>query len=465
MNGRRMDFDTSLIYMQGLVRFGWKLGNERFSALCDAFSNPQDRYPIVHVAGTKGKGSTTALTAAILAESGLLVGSYYSPYVYDVRERVQVTGELISRAEFAEIVSVARPVIEKIAATDLGQITEFELKTFVGFEHFKRKMVNVACIEVGIGGRLDATNIVNPCVTVITNIGLDHTQILGDTHELIASEKAGIIKPGIRCITAAAHLGALSVISQIANDRNAPISRVEIGRRNTVTEGDNSVICDLHPDGNADIHSGPFRVCTASAVYNIPAMAMQGSYQRLNAACAIAAAEDTLRKISVPMRLNDNVVRRALAKTTLPGRLTVYKTLDNRIIVQDGAHNAMAAEALSGALDNLRQKYDIHRTIAVIGMLEGHDPRPVAASLLSSATRVIACNPGWKRALPATELADKIADLVSAPEVEVIPDVRTAVEAALRYSEAGDMILITGSFYTVGEVRPEWLRERIELGD
>ena len=156
MNGRRMDFDTSLIYMQGLVRFGWKLGNERFSALCDAFSNPQDRYPIVHVAGTKGKGSTTALTAAILAESGLLVGSYYSPYVYDVRERVQVTGELISRAEFAEIVSVARPVIEKIAATDLGQITEFELKTFVGFEHFKRKMVNVACIEVGIGGRLDA---------------------------------------------------------------------------------------------------------------------------------------------------------------------------------------------------------------------------------------------------------------------------------------------------------------------
>src|SRR5579862_460286 len=172
MSEVRMDYESALNYMQGLVRFGWKLGNERFTELCARLGNPQDRYRVVHVAGTKGKGSTTALASAILQEAGFRVGAYYSPYVYDVRERVQVNAEMISQEQFAELVTLARPHIEEIAGTELGQVTEFELKTLVGFLHFARLNVQYACIEVGIGGRLYATNIVNPAVTVITNIGL-----------------------------------------------------------------------------------------------------------------------------------------------------------------------------------------------------------------------------------------------------------------------------------------------------
>src|SRR5579862_9444783 len=163
-----MDFEEALRYMEGLLRFGWKLGNDRFKALCARLGNPQDRYSVVHIAGTKGKGSTTALTAAILRAAGYAVGAYFSPYVYDVCERVQVNGALIPRADFARLVTQIRPHIEALAKTDLGQTTEFELKTLLGFLYFAERNVDFACIEVGLGGRLDATNIVAPDVTVIT---------------------------------------------------------------------------------------------------------------------------------------------------------------------------------------------------------------------------------------------------------------------------------------------------------
>ena len=191
--------------MSGLIRFGWKLGNERMEALCTRLGNPQKRYRVIHVAGTKGKGSTTALTAGILQDQGHRVGAYFSPYVYDGRERIQVDGEMIGREDFSQLVTLVRPHIEALAATDHGQTTEFELKTVLAFLYFAETNVDFACIEVGIGGRLDATNVVAPTVTVITNIGLDHTDLLGDTHAKIAVEKAGIIKPGVPCITATAN--------------------------------------------------------------------------------------------------------------------------------------------------------------------------------------------------------------------------------------------------------------------
>jgi dihydrofolate synthase/folylpolyglutamate synthase len=455
-----MNFDEALRYMEGLLRFGWKLGNERFSALCARIGNPQDRYAIVHIAGTKGKGSTTALAAAILRAAGYRVGAYFSPYVYDVRERVQVNGELISREDFARIVTQIRPHIEALAQTDLGQTTEFELKTALGFLYFAERKVDFACVEVGLGGRLDATNVVQPTVTVITNIGLDHVAQLGDRHALIAAEKAGILKPGIPCFTATDHPEALEVIERIAEERCVPLATVRRGDVAAPTGVEKAVRWNVLPAplsaaGEGSEHTAPVTVATAKRLYRGLEMRMGGIFQRENAACAVAAAERALsaRHVALP----EEAVCEALATTALPGRLTVLRLSNGPLIVLDGAHNALAAEALRGPLAALREQHDIRRLFLVIGMLEGHVPEDVLAALTPGAARLYACQPNWKRAQPAEKIAEAARRFV--PDVECIPSVPEAVRAALHAATPDAMVLITGSFYTVGEAPVEKLAE------
>lgn len=457
-----MNYEAALHYMEGLLRHGWKLGNDRFQALCARMDRPQDRYKIVHVAGTKGKGSTTALTAAILQHAGFRVGAYFSPYVYDVRERIQIDAEPISRAEFAHWITQAQPHIEALAHTDLGQTTEFELKTLIGFLAFAAHTVEYACIEVGIGGRLDATNVVHPTVTIITNIGLDHTQILGETHALIAAEKAGILKERIPCFTATDHPEALAVIERIASERAVPLTHIRRGDALAPTSHPGLVCWNSDAEDRSKVthtpqtgaHSGSFAVATPTRRYHIPEMAMRGLYQRVNAACAIAAAEHILEIRNIA--LAEEAVQHALATTALPGRLTLIRQENGPWVALDGAHNALAAQALAGPLEEICTQYDIRRLFVVIGMLEGHAPQGVVSALLPNATRVYVCQPDWKRALPAEELAQAVREV--ATEVVVIPEVRAAVRTALTVAGPHDLVLITGSFYTVGEVSPEWLK-------
>ena len=444
-----MDFDAALSYMNGLIRFGWKLGNERFAALCARFGNPQDRYAVIHVAGTKGKGSTTALAAAILRAAGYNVGAYFSPYVYDVRERVQVNGEMIPREDFARLVTEIRPHIEALAQTELGQTTEFELKTLLGFLYFAERGVDFACIEVGLGGRLDATNVVQPAVTVITNIGLDHTNILGDTHALIAAEKAGILKPGIPCFTATENPEALEVIRRIAAERNVPLALVRRGSVSGPTGEETEVRWEVASSlFVGEGHTDPVTIATPTRLYAQMEMRMGGIYQRANAACAVAAVERALTERGT--ELPETAVRSALATTALPGRLSLYPLPNGPLVVTDGAHNALAAEALAGPVAALREQYRIERLFLVIGMVGGHAPEGVLAALAPDADRVYACQPDWKRAQPADEIAAVARRFCS--HVEVIPSVNEAAHAAIRDAGPEDMVLITGSFYTVGEV-------------
>ncbi len=426
-----MDFDESVRYMQGLIRFGWKLGNQRFEALCERMGSPQRQVPVIHVAGTKGKGSTTALTAGILRAQGHRVGAYYSPYVYDVRERVQVDGAMIPREDFARLVTTALPHIEAIAATQLGQTTEFELKTLLGFLWFAEQKVDYACIEVGIGGRLDATNVVCPLVTVITNIGLDHTRILGDTHELIAAEKAGIIKPGVPCVTAVQHPDARETILGIAQGRNAPV---------------------VFPGWACAGHFDPVTISSPLREYGPYPMRMGGLVQRANAACALAAAELALAR-SGSGALRAAAVADALATVALPGRLSTLKLDDGPLVVMDGAHNGLAAEALAGPLALLRASAGCERLLLVVGMVGGHDPAEVLRPLAPDADKVFACAPDWKRALPAEEIAAAARRFCS--DVETAGPVASALRAALSAAGPRDMVVITGSFYTVGEAPPE----------
>ena len=223
-----MSFEDAVGYTRGRLRFGVKLGNDRFLALLARLGNPQNAFRPVHIAGTKGKGSTAVMTASILRAAGYRTGTYLSPYVYDVRERIQIDGEMIPRDDFARWVETIKPHVEALEQTELGATTEFELKTAIGFCYFAEQKVDYAVVEVGLGGRLDATNVFSaPLVTAITTIGYDHVELLGPTLADIAREKAGIVKPGVPCVTAVlAGSEADGSISTICAERGALLIRV-----------------------------------------------------------------------------------------------------------------------------------------------------------------------------------------------------------------------------------------------
>ena len=424
-----MNFDEALGYMQGRLRLGVKLGNERFLALLERLGNPQTRLRVVHIAGTKGKGSTTAMAANILSAAGAKVGMYLSPYVYDVRERIQINGEMISREDFARWVTAIRPHMEALEVTEHGPTTEFELKTAVGLCYFAEQAVDYVVLEVGLGGRLDATNVIpSPLVTVITNIGLDHTELLGETLGEIAAEKAGIIKPGIPCVCGVSVGGeAWDVISRICTERGAPLIPVTPPQ--------------LVPDGI--VLTTPRRRIT------IGPLRLRGAYQAQNAATALSAL-DAVAEDALPP-LTDGTVRHGLETAWVPGRLEQVR--ERPTIVLDVAHNEMSAQVLASAL---RDQYsaDKRRLFLVVGLSKHHDPEPFLAPLAAlQPYGLIATQPGF-RPRPALDVAAAARrhDFSNVQVVEA--GVTEAVRLALSWAEPDDLICITGSFYTVGDVPP-----------
>jgi dihydrofolate synthase/folylpolyglutamate synthase len=428
-----MTYADAVRFMSQLRRFGMKLGNERMEELLRRVGDPHRKFGVAHVTGTKGKGSTTAMIAALLHAHGFTVGGYFSPYVYDLCERVQLDGRNISRRDFARLVARLAPHIAEISRGPLGPVTEFELKTALGMLYFAEKQADYAAIEVGIGGRLDATNVVEPLVSVITNVGLDHAEVLGSTISAIAFEKAGIIKPGAPVVTAVHDPEALPVIVRTAVDARVPLYHVaEAGQP---VSGQPIVWSGRHDR---------LYVSTPRRTYSDLSLHLVGRHQCANAACAIAALEAIADARGFTVEYD--AVRRALASVTLPGRFSILR--ESPTVIADGAHNGLSAEALAASIREVC--YD--RLILVVGMLRGHDPHEFVRALAPYASVVIATQPTWRRAQDAC--------VVAAVAREYCADVRIAfppVKAArLAISQAGanDLVLITGSFYTVGDVPP-----------
>lgn len=427
-----MDYEQALAYLSGLLRFGIKFGLDRFGEMCRQMGDPQHQFRSIHVGGTNGKGSTATFISSILSSAGYRVGTYLSPYVRDVRERIQIDGEMISKEDFASLMSEVAPVMEEIGQTDLGEGTEFEAKTMMAFLYFAQQKVDFAVVEVGMGGTYDATNVIKPLVAVITNVSLDHTERLGNTVQQIAADKSGVAKPGAPLVTGASG-DAWETIKCACREKGVEVWRVS-GEERTPPNADVEVAWKRVGD----------ELCVSGTNRTLPhlQLGLKGSFQYPNAAVAITAVLALEKQgIIVP----EEAIRQGLAEARIPGRLEVIR--EKPTVVLDAAHNPDAAEKLAQAV---QEDFQYRRLILVIGMLSTHSAEGVVSQLAPLADKVIATASHWDKASPAATIADAVRPYCA--DVTIVEPVARAVEEAISIANDDDLVLVTGSFYTIGEV-------------
>ncbi len=418
-----MTFLDAVSYVTSLEGRGWRLGLDRMSELVRR-AGLQDATgagpKFIHVAGTNGKGSVTAYAQSILLEAGHRIGGYFSPFVYDVRERIQVDGAPIGRREFAELVRILRPVAESFDGSDFGSVTEFEFKTAMGLACWKRNGCESVALEVGMGGRLDATNVVTPACSVIVSIGLDHTQYLGSTYEEIAREKAGIIKAGKPSVVGNLPPGAMSVVRDAARAENSSIW--ELGR-------------EIKVSGTRE----NLAVCTPLGSLSNLSLGMAGTMQPGNLALAIAAIHAS------GLAVDDEAVRRGASKARLPGRFEV-RAIAGMTIVLDGAHNADAARCLR---ETFASEFAGRKAVLVTGMVGGHNPSSFYEELAPIVRAAHVAPIDSHRALAPEEIVRALADCGIGSDLH--SSVPEALSAAMKERGSEEAVLVTGSFYLVGE--------------
>lgn len=418
----RMTFEEATAYVSSLAGRGWRMGLDRMSEFARRAALGEIHQPkFIHVGGTNGKGSTTAYVQSILVGEGYRVGGFFSPYVVDFRERIQLNGEMISKAAFAEHVAILRPIADSFDDSSWGKITEFEFKTALGMRFWEHEQCDFVALEVGMGGRLDATNIVDSVVSVITSIGLDHTEHLGHTHAEIAREKAGIIKSGSICVVGEVVPEAMSVIQARADEVGAELWR--LGHEIRLEAGE-----------------GGWNIQTPTLAASGLRPGMIGRWQPENMALAVAACAAAGAVKDHPS------LTASIAKTRLPGRYEQF-CVDGVQIIVDGAHNIESAEALRDTLES----QNVASVVLLIGMLTGHDCREFMRVLAPMAKEAVATPIDFYRSLPAEELAVALADC--AVPTTIARNSGGALEEAIAKAKRESCpVLVTGSFYLAGEV-------------
>ncbi|MFB3816314.1 MAG: folylpolyglutamate synthase/dihydrofolate synthase family protein [Candidatus Methylomirabilales bacterium] len=424
-----MTYRDATQYLFGLRRFGWRPGLASIERLLALLGDPHAGLPAVHVGGTNGKGSTAAILSAILRAAGLRTALYTSPHLASFTERIQVDGERIPEAEVARLTAELRARCAEHFGrpADPPHPTFFELTTAMAFLHFRQREAEVAVVEVGLGGRLDATNVLRPRAAVITNVSLEHEEYLGKTVAHIAREKAGIIKPETPVVSGAAG-EALAVIRAVAAERRAPL--VVLPERYAWTIRESTLA------GQRFDLRGPVRA------YGDLHLALLGRHQVENAVAAVAAAE-ILSDTGLPV--TEAAVREGLRTAAWPGRLQIVNERPRLLL--DGAHNPAGMETLVGFL---RQHWAVlGRLVVVFGVLQDKNAPAMLDALLPLAAEVILTRPPSDR---AAEPAALLGALDGRCPARVVPGVMEAVAAARAVAGPQDTVLITGSLYTVGAV-------------
>ena len=402
----------------------------RMELLLSGLGDPHLATPVVHVAGSKGKGSTCALITAALTANGLRTGLYTSPHLHRFTERIRVDGEPVDDHIFAGLIERLWPDVTAIEERgDLGKVSVFEMLTAMAFVHFRDVSADCAVIEVGLGGRLDATNLVAPEVSVITPVGLDHVAVLGDTVEKIAAEKAGIIKPGVPVVSSPQHPDAARVIRQTA-----------IGAGSRLINAQTAVeIADASQSGWSHQR---VRFRTDRDIYDVE-LPLLGEHQVENARTAIAALE-TLDSFD----LRPDRVSAGLSGVVWPARAQVVDS-GPPVVLADGAHNDDAGRALYSTLRRHFDGYD--DVVLVIGGTTGHDMTAVVTELAALAPRVIVTQSRHPKAVDPGEFAAAV-ERDNVPVAAVTGDVASALETAYRMAGPETLIVATGSLFVAAEV-------------
>ncbi len=428
-----MDYQQALDYIYSFIdyervprpRHAANYDLRRMEELLGRLDNPHLKAKSVHIAGTKGKGSTAAMMASALTASGYTTGLNTSPHLHTFNERIRVGGELISEAELASLVERLKPEVEAVnRKATYGQLTTFELMTALGFAYFELKAVDFQVIEVGLGGRLDATNVVQPEVCIITSISFDHTEVLGNTLAEIAAEQAGIIKPN-SIVVASPHVDEVNrIIEQTCLTCRAELVRV----------GSDVTWQSL----GFDFSRQSLRVKGRLASYEL-SIPLLGQHQLENAATAVAALEVLAER---GFRISGDSITKGLAQVSWPGRLQVLSR--RPLLVVDGAHNPDSARKLRQSLERY---FDFDRAILIIGASSDKDIAGIVSELVPLFDKVIVTRSIHPRAMATAPIAAEFSQ--HGVEAQETDDISAALPLALTLAGGKDLICVTGSLFVV----------------
>ncbi|MCC5910940.1 MAG: bifunctional folylpolyglutamate synthase/dihydrofolate synthase [Clostridiaceae bacterium] len=425
-----MNYEQALEYIHGTYKFGSKLGLENINYLLELLDNPHENLKVIHIAGTNGKGSTSSFIHGVLKSAGYKVGLYTSPYIEEFTERMQINGEKINKQTLGAITAIVKEKIQRMVEEGRNHPTEFEVVTAIAFLYFSQEKVDFVVLEVGMGGGLDATNVVkNPLLSVITPIDYDHTDYLGDTLEKIAFEKAGIIKENNFVVAYPQNHEALKVVEDVTSERNSSLT---IANFDTV---------EVH---QRSIYEQQFSVEIFGEKYNDVKIQLTGQHQIYNCCLALTALE--ILKKHRNIEISKEAIYDGLYSTKWIGRLEVLSK--DPITIIDGAHNLQSAAALKNSIETLLNGRKI---TFVVAMLKDKDVKGVLQNLIPIMDKVIVTTPNNPRAMDPDELAKELVEF--GKDIAICKDVPSAVERAYELTPSDGVILFAGSLYMIGEAR------------
>lgn len=436
-------YTEAVEWITGLIPFGIRPGLDRIEKLMELLDNPHRRLKFIHVAGTNGKGSTCSYLTNVLLKSGYDVGTFTSPYITKFTNRFQYNGIDIEEETLLKLANDLKPHVEAIAETELGSPTMFEVSTALAILFYaKVTYPDYVVWETGLGGRLDVTNIVHPVVSVITNIGHDHMDRLGDTLAAVASEKAGIIKAGIPVVSAVSQPEAVAVIKQTAADKRSTLY--------LLGEQFSETAISVQEDEQTFRFDGLFRSIEPLTI------TLNGAHQRTNAAVAVMTLE-VLRQYNA-LVVEDEALEEGLRSAAWAGRLEMVSRSPR--ILLDGAHNPEGAETL---VDALRNTYNYDRLHLMMGMLENKNHQDVLKHILPIVDTLIVTEPDFRMKKDASALAALVNDMrIQQPEASsfdliVEPDYRAALQKLQQLTGETDLGVVTGTLYLIADVRSRLL--------